>query len=541
MKEITKEEFEAFAELEFPGKARRYKDNFCFIQAGTYFGELLHYEFINHKVHLHIEVDDYKVIRDYLSNNVSTYLLRSNYWNRKDCQWTLQDQIIQNAEDVKDAFRKIRQLIEPHIIRLEQRIKYFHINHQEELSEKIMNKYDELINLYQDTCERIKNEKQSLPYHINIVDELHINENAHSRILLKLLQYMSSKGEYEIYESLIEYICQKSKNSSFDEIKGKIKKPHFTQEEQRIDLWVRDDNYAVIFENKACYACDQPEQLSNYIKKTQNSGSGYKKNDIYIVYLSPNGEEPEEQSWGEYKDDFSKRYMNLSYKNDIIPWLKNCVQPNIRQKDIYLQTAIAQYIDHLEGVFYLRPFQKQLNMNLNEYFFNRFDFKEMESDYPEQAKYLQQQLDDLQAVLNKMSEYQTTIREQIFSQWREKTKKLFPDLKPCEMADQSFSDVSIEIEQGKPFIVSIAEDSKLYCQVEFDRNIPNEQRLIKGSAIEELRDILPLSNDHCIWQYFPRHNYSDVYSLFCDVVNRLIKIKQTRTTSTIRDNDSEQA
>ena len=28
--------------------------------------------------------------------------------------------------------------------------------------------------------------KQELPYHINVIDELHINENAHSRILTQL-------------------------------------------------------------------------------------------------------------------------------------------------------------------------------------------------------------------------------------------------------------------------------------------------------------------------------------------------------------------
>ena len=27
------------------------------------------------------------------------------------------------------------------------------------------------------------------PYHLNVIDELHINENAHSRILFKLLIY----------------------------------------------------------------------------------------------------------------------------------------------------------------------------------------------------------------------------------------------------------------------------------------------------------------------------------------------------------------
>ena len=35
-------------------------------------------------------------------------------------------------------------------------------------------------------------EEEKLPYHINLIDELHANENAHSRILGKLLQQQES-------------------------------------------------------------------------------------------------------------------------------------------------------------------------------------------------------------------------------------------------------------------------------------------------------------------------------------------------------------
>lgn len=49
-----------------------------------------------------------------------------------------------------------------------------------------------------EAVEKIKEEWLSkLPYHLNVIDELHINENAHSRILTKLLQYKSESGRYE--------------------------------------------------------------------------------------------------------------------------------------------------------------------------------------------------------------------------------------------------------------------------------------------------------------------------------------------------------
>ena len=86
--------------------------------------------------------------------------------------------------------------------------------------------------------------KQS--YHINVIDELHANENAHSRILAKLLQ-QKSHNRFEILESFIEYLTEQ-KTASFYNLK--IESPIITQETERIDLWIRDKTYSIIIENK---------------------------------------------------------------------------------------------------------------------------------------------------------------------------------------------------------------------------------------------------------------------------------------------------
>ncbi len=66
---------------------------------------------------------------------------------------------------------------------------------------------------------------QRIPYHINVIDELHINENGHSRILTKLLQYVNSHGEYEILQSLIDYIRNTKKISVSEFNRINIKEP----------------------------------------------------------------------------------------------------------------------------------------------------------------------------------------------------------------------------------------------------------------------------------------------------------------------------
>ena len=50
-------------------------------------------------------------------------------------------------------------------------------------------KIKELLNLLNDFIKKHKDESDKLPYHFNVIDELHANENAHSRILLQLFKY----------------------------------------------------------------------------------------------------------------------------------------------------------------------------------------------------------------------------------------------------------------------------------------------------------------------------------------------------------------
>lgn len=206
----------------------------------------------------------------------------------------------------------------------------------------------------------IKQLQSHQPYNFNVIDELHANENAHSRILCKLLQYRNSEGHYTILESFLSYISKTT--PEFRNIH--IVKPIITQEEERIDLWIRDyeGEYAVILENKVMGAMDQDAQLSRYIDKTLDHN--FNINHIYIVYLPGDDHEPSNKSWGSRKKEFENRYIKLSFRDDIIDWLENEILPNCTLKEDLLSSAIKQYIDHLKGLFKKRPSQiKSFVMN----------------------------------------------------------------------------------------------------------------------------------------------------------------------------------
>ena len=285
--------------------------------------------------------------------------------------------------------------------------------------------------------------------------------------------------------------------------------PIITQEICRIDLWVRakDKKYAIIFENKIYNAVDQEAQLSRYIDKT--IADGFTPNNIFVVYLSQLGKDPDPQSWGNWAQTFSTRYLKLSFNEDILNWLQQDVLPNIREKDVFLKTAICQYIDYLEGLFYKRTIDNTMNMNLDKLISDHFELDKCKND-KERACLLQEKMNELQDLIQKMQSLKDKTRQNIIEEWKQITKERFPELHPLEKGE--YTDVSFNNIDGKKVNVIINDNGQLYCQVQFDTNLPQEERKPKKNP-----------ND-CVWKYFSKDDYDGVFNLFLEVVERCKKL-----------------
>ena len=131
--------------------------------------------------------------------------------------------------------------------------------------EEIMSQYelglsvevDNFFQLLNDFSTKYDSLAKKLPYHINVIDELHANENANSRILAALLQY-NEGGNFTILQSFVDYFLEDQNIE--------ILQPTITSENFRIDLLVREQGkYAIIFENKIHGAVLQKNQLARYI------------------------------------------------------------------------------------------------------------------------------------------------------------------------------------------------------------------------------------------------------------------------------------
>ena len=366
--------------------------------------------------------------------------------------------------------------------------------------------------------EKHRKAEANLAYHINLIDELHAGENAHSRILAKLLQQKTPYGKFEILESFIKYIRENSKEKSVSFQKVQIENPNITQEILRIDLWIRDNNYAIIVENKVHWARDESEQLARYIDKTK--AEGYDEKQIYVVYLSPTYDKtPDEQTWGNYKDLFAERYINLSFRDDILPWLINDILPNVKLKDKYLSSALEQYIDHLKGMFDLRNINKKMNMDLQEFIKQELGLTGTSQENLAKLEAKQREINNIN---NQIDLLKKNFEQEIFKEWKASLKKEYVDYEQIDNTNE-VGGVYIPINDTKMRVV-VSYNSKLYCQVDMD-HLDKEKRNMPPEVIESIKHLLPEKSDGPqFWKYLPRDAYDETFDLMRSVLTILTKM-----------------
>ena len=182
-----------------------------------------------------------------------------------------------------------------------------------------------------------------------------------------------------------------------------------TAEKYRIDgLIQKEGGYAIIIENKVCGAVEQGRQLEKYIDKCKKDLEDDLEK-VYILYLvnSP-GEEPSQQTWGKYEPkDFEGRYLVLSYKDDIIPWLERlrntlAMETDDREKIELLRSGITQYLEYLKQLFATNQY-KEMEKELREFVEEQLDLNNEASEKKKELlKKEVQSIDRLKSVLNEL-------------------------------------------------------------------------------------------------------------------------------------------
>jgi hypothetical protein len=365
--------------------------------------------------------------------------------------------------------------------------------------------------------------KSKLPYHINLVDLLHANENAHSRILGELLKQKSENGQFEILQSFLQMLKEK-KPTTFGNVSIEI--PMITVEDERIDIWIRGKDsagcktYALVLENKIHWAGDQEKQLARYIDMTKMYG--YQDEKIYVIYLPPSNEkDPSDQSWGNYKEIFKNRYLKITFQDDVLPWLESVVlKLNYVQseKGNFLRSALEQYIDHLKTMFNLNSYSqiktKIMNKEMNAYIEANLKTKDVQLE--EKLVEVKKKKQELQEVQTALSVLERDYQARFLEKWNKQIVAEYGDDMRLEDEGNTYAGVNIPINDDVSFQVYLTTyDNRLYCQVE---NVAGNK--IVPDEVKEL-----LSSELQVWhddgQVVKETSYEEGYSLLTRVVKKL--------------------
>ena len=215
--------------------------------------------------------------------------------------------------------------------------------------------------------------EQSHKAQFNVIDELHANENAHTRILVSLLKIDHVRRSFlrMIRRHLEKMIGDKSKNIMPKDILSEALINNTTSDEvkafsQYVDAQIVHQNLekseivesvAIIIENKIKGAVDQERQLERYIGTIKSTYS-IDQSRVIVIYLTLRGEkDAAEYSLSETYKNKLYAYMPLSYQQHIIPWLERELCFSLEQivNEPYLSSGITQYIHHLNGLIGKRP------------------------------------------------------------------------------------------------------------------------------------------------------------------------------------------
>ena len=240
-----------------------------------------------------------------------------------------------------------------------------------------------------------------LPFLYNVLEEVRVNENAHTRLLMRLLEYPPALS------SFLDWLHEKDETFN----PPKTYKPKITAEKHRIDGLIQEKGkYAIIIENKVCGAVEQEGQLGRDIDKCRELG--YDQSDIYILYLFDRpGSYPSLQTWGEYRaEQFDGRYLVLSYEQDITPWLKNFLArcEGTDEKTKVLREGVAQYLDYLKLLFKIDRYT-MMKSELTRFIENELELSALFLDSPQETidllKDKLKSIDDLEAEVERLLKY----------------------------------------------------------------------------------------------------------------------------------------
>ena len=206
--------------------------------------------------------------------------------------------------------------------------------------------------------------------------------NLHSNFIASLLDPNGDHYKNDLFLKLFLEMC------GIDDFSIDTSRATVFKEFKHIDIYISDGKKHIILENKV-YAKDQPTQIARYIKTIKKEGA--EDEDIYVLYLHPDGKLPDNQSFGDYHakllgENPSIKFKVINYDKEILEWIDKCKNEvsNITDLNVFL----SQYKDVIEMIYNrYKRIDKMEKANLVEIFKENYTaVSEVASNYQETRK-----------------------------------------------------------------------------------------------------------------------------------------------------------
>lgn len=190
-----------------------------------------------------------------------------------------------------------------------------------------------------------------------------MSENDHTKYLLSILRYHDADGNYPVLaDFLSRFTDGKGSMNNYTnpknvriEFSHKTSSGEFNKQGFIDGLITFDDNnekVGIIIENKIHGACDQTNQVRNYISHLRNQND-IKLENIWVLYITSDGikvvskESYKKENEAE-KTNIGNRFIEINYKEDITEWLQNDILNNGYYPES-LTSIVRTYFNYLRN------------------------------------------------------------------------------------------------------------------------------------------------------------------------------------------------
>lgn len=287
------------------------------------------------------------------------------------------------------------------------------------------------LNKAQDLAEKKNNLLKADDFYINVISSAargKLKETAHSKILHDLLHHE------KILASFLSNIVGYPENTFTP---ADINYP----DSNRIDVSLESKSKRkfLIIENKANDAPEQQGQLFRYVEIAKNRQ--FQDSEIDILYLNSDSYFPptlysrSENGIGSDNDKYTVPISKIkikTYKYDILEWLTELEKTFIDTNEMFLKSALNQYIAYLKEYFEINDRYNKINKYMKQEIFNHLGIEDSES-LEHKIQVLEDYSRDIEDLKNKVysiiQELKAQRTDQIFEESLRKLSATYPNVK----------------------------------------------------------------------------------------------------------------